>query len=68
MMHFKGENNMEKIGAFLILAALVAIIMFFKYLLRRGVDKLDDSIRHAIDRKTGKMNESESSNLSDRFN
>ncbi|MBR3574119.1 MAG: hypothetical protein IKN97_02965 [Lachnospiraceae bacterium] len=59
---------MEKIGAFLILAALVAIIMFFKYLLRRGVDKLDDSIRHAIDRKTGKMNESESSNLSDRFN
>jgi hypothetical protein len=59
---------MEKIGAFLILAALVAIIMFFKYLLRRGVDKIDDSIRHAIDRKTGKMNESESSNLSDRFN
>ena len=67
-MHFKGENIMEKIGAFLILAALVAIIMFFKYLLRRGVDKIDDSIRHAIDRKTGKMNESESSNLSDRFN
>ena len=59
---------MEKIGAFLILAVLVAIIMFFKYLLRRGVDKIDDSIRHAIDRKTGKMNESESSNLSDRFN
>ena len=59
---------MEKIGAFLILAALVAIIMFFKYLLRNGVDKIDDSIRHAIDRKTGKMNESESSNLSDRFN
>ncbi|MBP1586499.1 MAG: hypothetical protein ILP17_12470 [Lachnospiraceae bacterium] len=59
---------MEKIGAFLILAALVAVIMFFKYLLRRGVDKIDDSIRHAIDRKTGKMNESESSNLSDRFN
>ena len=59
---------MEKIGGFLVLAIIVVIIMFFKYLLRRGVDKIDDSIRHAIDKKTGKMNETQSSNLSDRFN
>jgi hypothetical protein len=59
---------MEKIGGFLVLAIIVVIIMFFKYMLRRGVDKIDDSVRHAIDRKTGKMNETQSTNLSDRFN
>ena len=43
-------------------------MMGFKYILYRGIDKVEDSITNAVDKKLGKMNETEPESLADRLN
>ena len=53
------------IGVIVIVIALVQLGI--RYIIGLGVDKAGDAIGNAIDKKSGKMNETESESLSERY-
>lgn len=58
---------METFAGIIVIAVISLIWLGIRYLIRCGVDKVGDSIGNAIDRKRGKMNETESESLADRY-
>lgn len=57
------------IGAILVLVALVAVIMGFRYLLRSAVNKGFDAVENAVNKKKNEKNAASGNeeNLADRF-
>jgi hypothetical protein len=49
------------------IAVLVLVVMGIRYIFYRGVDTVSDSIKNMVDQKRGKMEETESESLADRF-
>jgi len=59
---------METFLIIVFVAILTLISMTVRHLIYKGVDKIDDKIHNAIDKKKGRMNESGQESLADRFN